>query len=98
MVSTTDTFFHFIASVNTCKQKQSQKGGKMLSRRNQVEIPAWAQRVRHSMVDAGISVTDLAQEIGLSRVYVSTVLNGKRISPGVQERIESWHKKNFPTA
>lgn len=98
MVSTTYTFFHFIALVNTCKHKRSQKGGKILSRRREVEIPAWAQKIRHSMVDAGISITDLAQEVGMSRVYVSTVLNGKRISPNAQKRIEHWHKKNFPTA
>lgn len=66
-------------------------------RRREVEIPVWAQQIRHDMLDAGVSITELANEIGMSRAYVSGVLNGTRISPETQQHIERWHEKNFPT-
>ena len=66
-----------------------------MTRRREVEIPVWAQQIRHDMVDAGISITALANEIGLSRAFISGVLNGTRISPEAQRRIERWHEKNF---
>lgn len=60
-----------------------------------VEIPAWARPIRHDMVDANITITALAREIGFSRAYISDVMNGTRISPEAQEKIIRWHEQNF---
>ena len=47
------------------------------------------------MVDANITITALAREIGFSRAYISDVMNGTRISPEAQEKIIRWHEQNF---
>ena len=60
-----------------------------------MEIPAWARPIRHDMVDANITITALAREIGFSRAYISDVMNGTRISPKAQEKIIRWHEQNF---
>jgi len=60
-----------------------------------VEIPAWARPIRHDMLDANITITTLASEIGYSRPYIADVMNGTRISPEAQEKIILWHEKNF---
>ena len=60
-----------------------------------VEIPAWARPIRHDMMDANITITGLASEVGYSRAYISDVMNGTRISPDAQEKIILWHEKNF---
>lgn len=60
-----------------------------------MEIPAWARPIRHDMVDANITITALAREIGFSRAYISDVMNGTRISPEAQEKIIRWHEQNF---
>lgn len=60
-----------------------------------VEIPAWARPIRHDMLDANITITALAREIGFSRAYISDVMNGTRISPEAQEKIIRWHEQNF---
>ena len=52
-----------------------------------VEIPAWARPIRHDMLDANITITTLASEIGYSRPYIADVMNGTRISPEAQETL-----------
>ena len=60
-----------------------------------VEIPAWARPILHDMLDANITITTLASEIGYSRPYIADVMNGTRIGPEAQEKIILWHEKNF---
>lgn len=65
--------------------------------RRRVEIPDWARPIRYDMLDAGVTLTALAKEVGYSRAYIADVMNGTRISPEAQEKIILWHEKEFPS-
>jgi predicted transcriptional regulator len=41
------------------------------------------------MHNEGISVNDLAAELGFTRAYVSMILNGARKPDGIRERMEA---------
>ena len=94
-----NTPYNSISKSHKCKHICKPKGGIDLPRHKgcgrRVEIPAWARPIRHDMVDANITITALAREIGFSRAYISDVMNGTRISPEAQEKIIRWHEQNF---
>lgn len=38
-------------------------------------LPTWCKEVKKSMIDDDLNVTELAERVGLSRNYVSGVVN-----------------------
>ena len=51
-------------------------------------VQKWTGRLVGKMHNEGIRVEDIASELGVTRSYVSMILNGKRNPPGVRERLE----------
>lgn len=49
--------------------------------------PDWGKAVKKELIDRDMSVTDLANKLGLSREYVSSVLNGRLRSEHIKEQI-----------
>lgn len=49
--------------------------------------PPWYWDVKKALVDQDLTVTRLADELGVSRVYVSQVINGKSQSKVLENRI-----------
>lgn len=58
-----------------------------MSTKPKFSLPLWAKNAKKALIDKDMNVTELASALNLSRSYVSHVINGKFISPGVQEAI-----------
>lgn len=46
-----------------------------------------ANRVRHALLDAGITGADIARELCVTRQYIAHVINGRNRSPQVRAHI-----------
>jgi len=49
---------------------------------------AWTGRLIGVMHNNDITYADLAKEIGITKAYVSMILNGKRTPDGIRKRME----------
>ena len=49
----------------------------------------WTGKLIGKMHNAGVTYQELANEMGVTKPYVSMLLNSKRSPAGVQERMES---------
>lgn len=47
----------------------------------------WTREAKVAMVEQGITTTELARRLNLSRPYTSSVLNGRILTPGTVRRI-----------
>ena len=54
------------------------------------KLPVWCKRAKIAMLQSDISVSDLADELNLTRPYVSSVLNGRVNSPAAVKRISDF--------
>ena len=50
-------------------------------------LPPWCKAVKKKLIDKDTSVTDLSADIGITREYVSRVVNGTVYAPEIAERI-----------
>lgn len=50
-------------------------------------LPPWCKEAKKALVDRDMSVSELSEEIGLSRTYVSGVVNGRVYAPEIATRI-----------
>lgn len=50
-------------------------------------LPMWCKEVKKSMIDDDLNVTELAARVGLSRNYVSGVVNGRVYAPEIAKII-----------
>lgn len=50
-------------------------------------LPEWCKEVKKSLIDRDMSTSEFAEELGLSRTYVSNVINGTYNSPEMRDRI-----------
>ena len=48
------------------------------------------KQVRHALIDKGMSITDLANELGISVSYVFEIIKGTRKAEVQKERIKSF--------
>ena len=55
--------------------------------------PEWAAKLTGDLFLAGITKTELAAELGLSRTYVSSDLSGIKAPPGAEERFRGAYKE-----
>ena len=50
---------------------------------------AWTGNLIGKMHNKGITYDDLAEEMGVTKSYISMILNGKRKPPGIKNRMDS---------
>lgn len=51
-----------------------------------------AIKVKVKLVENGLTMTQLAQELGMSAAYLSDIINGKKDGPKAQEHIKRIKK------
>lgn len=54
------------------------------------------KKVRKRMIDLGIKVSDIANEIGVSVAYASNYLTGYVWNEMIEERMRKWYEENKP--
>ena len=52
-------------------------------------VEKWTGRLIGKMHNNGVSAADLAAELGVTKAYVSMILNGARKPPEAKNRLES---------
>lgn len=52
-------------------------------------IEKWTGRLIGKMHNEGIKVSDLATELGVTKAYISMILNGARKPPDAKDRLEA---------
>lgn len=52
----------------------------------QKKLSPWCKKAKIAMIQNDISVNDLAEELGCSRCYLSSTLNGKNTSIEIRRR------------
>ena len=52
-------------------------------------VEKWTGRLIGKMHNNGVSMADLATELGVTKAYISMILNGARKPPGAKERLEA---------
>ena len=54
------------------------------------DLPPWCKRAKIRMIEKDIRPTDLANELGMTRSYVSSILNGRVIAEPAIKRISTY--------
>lgn len=54
------------------------------------KLSPWCKRAKIAMIENDIAVNDLSVELEYNRSYISSVLNGRVISPPVRKRISDF--------
>lgn len=54
------------------------------------KLSPWCKRAKIAMIQNDIAVNDLSAELEYNRSYISSVLNGRVISPPVRKRISDF--------
>lgn len=60
--------------------------------------PQWAKDCKKELIQREMRVGDLADGLGVSREYVSTIINGRRIAPEMAKRICEFLGVTYPEA
>ena len=58
----------------------------------QKKLSPWCKKAKIAMIQNDISVNDLAEELGCSRCYLSSTLNGKNTSIEIRRRISDCNR------
>lgn len=53
-------------------------------------MPKWAKEAKKALIDKDMTITDLADALGMNRVYLSSVINGRVLSMQAKEKILSY--------
>lgn len=69
-------------AVNFCNIHIIQKGGKIL-------IEKWTGDVVSKMHIYRVTCQEIADEMGVTKGYISMILNGRRKPEGIRQRVES---------
>lgn len=54
------------------------------------KLSPWCKEAKKTMIDRDLEVNDLAVELGMSRPYVSSILNGRVYSPVAVKKISDY--------
>ena len=54
------------------------------------KLSPWCKEAKNTMIDRDLEVNDLAAELGMSRPYVSSILNGRVYSPVAVKKISDY--------
>lgn len=57
--------------------------------RSDRKLPVWCKEAKKELIDRDLSITAFADEIGMSRTYVSQVINGIRYAPEIANKISA---------
>jgi hypothetical protein len=58
-------------------------------RRINILVEKWTGRLIGKMHNNGVTAADLANELGVTKAYISMILNGARKPTGARERLEN---------
>lgn len=50
-------------------------------------LPPWSKAVKKALIDKDMNVTELSEDLGFAREYVSRVVNGTVYAPEIADRI-----------
>lgn len=64
----------------------------------QKKLSPWCKKAKIAMIQNDISVNDLAEELGCSRCYLSSTLNGKNTRATLDVLINEYGKTTLPYA
>ena len=80
-----------VATRKTCPCRVTDEFSNNILNKKEVEImpEKWTGKLIGKMHNAGVTYQELANEMGVTKPYVSMLLNSKRSPEGVQERMES---------
>lgn len=62
-------------------------------------LPKWNKEIKKALIDMDMSVTELASELGISRVYCSQIINNiiqADAAPGMAARIGGYLEVPYP--
>ena len=54
------------------------------------KLSPWCKEAKITMIDRDLEVNELAAELGMSRPYVSSILNGRVYSPVAVKKISDY--------
>ena len=54
------------------------------------ELSPWRKSVKHALIDRDMQIVDLADALGMTRVHVSQVINGKVKSKAAVKKISDY--------
>lgn len=54
------------------------------------ELSPWGKSVKHALIDRDMQIVDLADALGMTRVHVSQVINGKVKSKAAVKKISDY--------
>ncbi len=54
------------------------------------KLSPWCKEAKKTMIDRDLEVNELAAELGMSRPYVSSILNGRVYSPVAVKKISDY--------
>lgn len=59
-------------------------------------LPDWCKEAKCELIWRDMGITELAIQLGISRTYVTQVLNGKQYAPTVAEKISKELQLDTP--
>lgn len=59
-------------------------------------LPPWSKEVKIALINRDMSVTELSDQIGISRCYVSRVVNGTAFAPEIADRVSRFLEITVP--
>lgn len=54
------------------------------------KLSPWCKRAKIAMIQKDVGVSEMAIELGNNRSYISSVLNGRVVSPPIRKRISDF--------
>lgn len=51
---------------------------------------SWSKKVRKRLIDLNMTITDLAKQLGVSRTYISAIINERIINDNLKEIINEF--------
>ena len=54
------------------------------------KLSPWCKKAKIAMIQKDIGVSDMAEKLGNNRSYISSVLNGRVVSPPIRKRISDY--------
>lgn len=59
-------------------------------------LPDWSKEAKIALIRRDMTVTELSDIVGISRCYVSRVVNGTTVAPEIAERISKVLEITIP--
>jgi transcriptional regulator with XRE-family HTH domain len=53
-------------------------------------LPKWCKEAKIAMIEKDMSIKELAKELNFSRVYLSSILNGRQYTPSAVKAISDY--------